>query len=128
MRSSVLFAWSIFLLCISSCADLPSQKDSRGATPASPGGQVVLLSNVKGDFPDIVSTSLYFYPGKFEIPLKREDGGIWRGDVTSEQLAGIARQRYGFRVYRARLTVVSRGPSGETSSRSQDLTVVLEPG
>ncbi len=103
-------------------------KDSRGIAPLEPGGRVALVSNVKGAFSDVVSASLYFYPGKFEIPLKRQEDDVWRGDLSAEQVIGMARQLYGFRVYRARLTVVSRGPSGEKDSRTRDLTIVLDPG
>jgi hypothetical protein len=121
----LLFA--LLLLSISGCADLASQKDSRGLAPLEAGGRVALVSNVKGTFSDVVSASLYFYPGKFEIPLKHLDDKVWRGDISPEQVKGMARQPYGFRVYRARLTVVSRGPSGEKASREQDLTIVLDP-
>jgi hypothetical protein len=117
----------ILLVGVSACAGAAKQVDSRGLAPRQPGGRVVELAGLRGDYPRIESAHLYFYPGEFEIPLEPQADGIWRGDVSPEQVRGMARQPYGFRVYRARLTIVSLGASGEKGTKTQDLTIALEP-
>lgn len=121
--------WStlVFLLLLG-CAVAAKQIDTSKSSPAESGGQVVEFSDVHGKYPDVTSASLYFYPGKFEIPLKSLGGGIWRGYLTPAQVLGMVPERYGFRVYRSRLTVTSRSASGEVDSSAQDITVALKPG
>ncbi len=120
--------WSLLVFALLlGCAVTAKQLDTSKVPPADPGGQVVEFSDVGGKYPDVVSASLYFYPGKFSIPLKPSRGGVWRGDLTAGQVTGMVPERYGFRVYRCRLTVVSKDASGQIDSSSRDVDVALQP-
>ena len=116
----------IVALLLTACASAARQEDTRGFAAKEPGGRVVELSGIAGKFAKIESVSLYFYPGEFEIPLYATDGR-YRGDVSKAQVDGMARQPHGFRVYRARLTIVSSSAAGERDTKTQDLTIALEP-
>jgi hypothetical protein len=126
-EGAVMRNFIVIALLLTGCSSAAKQEDTHGVAAPGKGGRVVEFSGVQGKYPKIDSVSLYFYPGKFEIPLESLGGGRYRGSLSAEEVSGMARQPHGFRVYRARLSIISRADTGEKDTKTQDLTVALEP-